>query len=393
MHRRIFLAATVAFCGLAISAVSTAQAQDTVTIGFGGGITGYLAFYDGMTQNGLRLAVDEINAAGGIGGKYKIDLQVKDVRSEAPAAATAGAEFAAAGVTVMIAPCDVDPAIAFSQPAQQAGIPVIAPCASTPTLANAVGDFMFQIYPADTLQAAVLAKFARDQGYGNAYILLSPDTPYTEKLPLYFADVFQKLGGKVAAQGTYTFGQQDFSAEVTNIKGLDPQPDVIMTSAYEPDFPAFIKQLRGAGITTPVLGSDGIDSPTTLALGDVAEGVIYSTGGFPAPGSTLEKLYKDYVAKFGGNVQTDVSPYAATAYEAVKLIETAIVAAGSTDGAAVRDALNNIADYQGISGSVITLAGQNRIALRDVTLIRVEKGAKALVANLRPDPATVPAPQ
>jgi branched-chain amino acid transport system substrate-binding protein len=392
MHTRIFLG-TAAALGLTIGAAQSAYAQDTVTIGFGGGITGYLAFYDGMTQNGLRLAVDEINAAGGIAGKYKIDLQVKDVRSEAPAAATAGAEFAAAKVTVMVAPCDVDPAIAFSQPGQQAGIPVIAPCASTPTLANAVGDFMFQIYPSDNLQAAVLASFAKEQGYKNAYILLSPDTPYTEKLPLYFAEAFQKLGGTVAAQGTYTFGQQDFSAEVTNIKGLNPPPDVIMTSAYEPDFPAFMKQLRAAGITTPVLGSDGIDSPTTLALGEVAEGVIYSTGGFPAPGSTLEKLYNDYVAKFGGNVQTDVSPYAATAYETVKLIEAAVIAAGSTDGTAIRDALNSIAEVQGVSGSKITLAGQNRIALRDVTLIRVEKGAKALVTTLQPDPSLVPAPQ
>jgi branched-chain amino acid transport system substrate-binding protein len=393
MHRRIFLGATAAALSLTFAAAPSVHAQETITIGFGGGITGYLAFYDGMTQNGLRLAVDEINAAGGIAGKYKIDLQVKDVRSEAPAAATAGAEFAAAGATVMIAPCDVDPAIAFSQPAQQAGIPVIAPCASTPTLANAVGDFMFQVYPSDNLQAAVLAKFAQDQGYKNAYILLSPDTPYTEKLPLYFAEAFEKLGGKVAAKGTYTFGQQDFSAEVTNIKGLDPQPDVIMTSAYEPDFPAFIKQLRAAGIATPVLGSDGIDSATTLALGEVAEGVVFSTGGFPVAGGSLEKLYNDYVAKFGGNVQTDVSPYAATAYESVKLIEAAIIKAGSTDGAAIRDALNGIADYQGISGSVITFAGQNRIALRDVTLIRVESSARALVGTLRPDPATVPAPQ
>lgn len=392
MLRRVLLGATAA-AALGFAAERTAMAEETIVIGFGGGLTGYLAFYDGMVNNGLQMAIDEINAAGGIAGKYKIELQVKDVRSEAPASATAGAEFAAAGVSVMISPCDVDPAIAFSQPAQQAGIPIIAPCASTPTLASAVGDFMYQIYPSDNLQAAVLAKFAQEQGYKNAYILLSPDTPYTEKLPLYFAEAFQKLGGSLAAQGTYAFGQQDFSAEVTNIKGLDPQPDVIMTAAYEPDFPVFIKQLRAAGITTPVLGSDGIDSPTTLALGDVAEGVIYSTGGFPAPGTPMEKLYNDYVARFGGNVQTDVSPYAATAYETIKLIEAAVTKAGSADGAAIRDALNGIVDFQGITGSNITLEGQNRIALRDVTLIRVEKGAKTLVTTLRPDPASVPAPQ
>jgi branched-chain amino acid transport system substrate-binding protein len=377
---------------LATAAVP-ATAEETIVIGFGGGLTGYLAYYDGLTKNGAQLAVDEINAAGGIAGKYKIDFQIKDVRSETPASATAGNEFVAAGAKAVIAPCDVDPAIAFSQPAQQAGIPIIAPCASTPTLVTAVGDYMFQTFAADNLQAAVSAKFAHEQGYKTAYILLSPDTPYTEKLPLYFAEAFEKMGGKVLAKGTYALGQQDFSAEVTNIQNMDPKPDVIMTSAYEPDFPAFIRQLRAAGVTTPILGSDGIDSPTTLALGDIAEGVVFTTAGFPTPGGPLEKLYTDYVAKFGGDVATDTSPFIATAYESVKLFAAAIEKAGSTDGAAIRDALWNISDYEGVTGGKITFAGTNRVVLRDVSLLRVEKGAKVLVRTLRPDPADVPAPQ
>ena len=107
----------------------------------------------------------------------------------------------------------------------------------------------------------------------------------------------------------------------------------------------------------------------------------------------MEKFYGDYVAKFGGDAQTDVTPYAATAYESVKLIEAAVAKAGSTDGAAIRDALEGIADFRGITGSRITLAGANRIALRDVALIRIEKGRKTLVKMLRPDLAEVPAPR
>jgi branched-chain amino acid transport system substrate-binding protein len=393
MRRRLFLSSVALGLCLGLIAAPAARAEDSIVIGFGGGLTGYLAYYDGLTKNGAQMAVDEINAAGGIAGKYKIDFQVKDVRSETAASAVAGNELVAAGAKVLLAPCDVDPAIAFSQPAQQAGIPVIAPCASTPTLASAVGDFMFQVYPADNLQAAVLGQFAHEQGYKNAYVLLCPDTPYTEKLPLYFSEVFEKMGGKVLAKGTYAFGQQDFSAEVTKIKNLSPQPDVIMTSAYEPDFPAFIKQLRASGVTTPVLGSDGIDSPTTLALGDVAEGVVYTTAGYPTAGASLEKFYNDYIAKFGGNVQTDVSPYAATAYEAVRLIEAAVTKAGSTDGAAVRDALLGIADFPGVTGSKLSFAGTDRVVLRDVTLIRVEKGNRSFVKTLAPKPSDVPAAQ
>lgn len=393
MRRNHAFGPTALALALGLAFTPPAAAEESVVIGFGGGLTGYLAYYDGLVLNGAQLAVDEINAAGGIDGKYRIDFQVKDIRSETAAAAVAGNEFVSAGVTALLAPCDVDPAIAFSQPAQQAGIPIIAPCASTPVLPAAVGDMMFQVYPSDNLQAAVLAAYAREQGYGNAYVLLSPDTPYTEKLPLYFAEAFEKMGGTVVAQGTYAFGQQDFSAEVTNIRNLSPQPDVIMTSAYEPDFPAFIRQLRAAGIATPVLGSDGIDSPTTLALGEIAEGVVFTTAGYPTPGSPLETFYQDYVARYGGSVETDVAPFAATAYEAVKLLAAAITAAGSTEGRAVRDALDAISDFEGVTGSKISFAGANQVALRDVTLIRVENGAKVFITTLRPDPADVPAPQ
>ncbi len=258
MIPRLLSSATA--CTFAVLSMTAAvHADDTIIIGFGGGLTGHLAFHDGLTRNGAQMAVDEINAAGGIAGRYKIDFQVKDVLSEASSSAAAGREFVAAGAKVLIAPCGLDAAVAFAQPGQQAGIPIVAPCASTPTLAAAVGDFMFQIYPSDNLQATVLARFAREQGYGRAYLLQSPETPYTEKLPLYFAAAFEKMGGTVAGKGTYAFGQQDFGAAVADIKNLSPQPDVVMTAAYEPEFPIFISQLRAAGITIPVLGSDAIE--------------------------------------------------------------------------------------------------------------------------------------
>ena len=382
---------SAAACMLAFLWMTAAvHADDTIIIGFGGGLTGRLAYYDRQTRNGAQMAVDEINAAGGIAGKYKIDFRVTDVRSEAAAAAVAGKEFVAAGAKVLIAPCDRDLAISFSGPAD---IAVIAPCASMSALAVEAGQRVFQIYPSDNLQAAALAKFAREQGYGTTYVLMSADTPYDQKLPLYFEEAFENMGGKVVSEGSYALGQQDFGTQTASIKNLNPRPDVIMTAASEPEFPIFLSQLRAAGIDTPVLGSDAIDSPTTLALGDVAEGVVYTAAGYPAEGNGLEKFYGDNVAKLGADAQTDVTPYAATAYESVKLVEAAVAKAGSTDGAAIRDPLEGIADFRGITGSRITLAGANRIALRDVALIRIEKGRKTLVKMLRPDPAEVPAPR
>ena len=119
---------------LAVLATATAgRADDTIVIGFGGGLTGPLSFYDGLVRNGAQMAVDEINADGGIAGSHKIDFQVKDVQADAKAATEAGRAFVAGGAKVLIAPCDLDTAVAFGTPAQQAKIPIVAPCASTPT--------------------------------------------------------------------------------------------------------------------------------------------------------------------------------------------------------------------------------------------------------------------
>ena len=380
-------AAALAAGALAAGALAAGQAHaQGLKIGYAGGFTGYLAPYDQPSLKGVLLAIDEINAAGGVAG-MEVQLVVKDTRSDTAQAATVAQELVDEGVA-MIVSCDVDPAVASGVIAQAAQIPAASSCASTPTLPAAVGPYMFSNYTADNLQGAVLAQYAREQGYANAYILLSRDTPYTEKLPEYFGQAFQAMGGDVVAVGEYTMGQQDFSAEVTNIKGLDPQPDVIQTSAYEPDFPAFIKQLRAAGIATPVLGSDGIDSPTTFGLGDVAEGVVFSNAGFAAPGSPLEAYEMAYEAKYG---EPNDTVFTATGYDLMKVIAAAIAAAGSTDGAAIRDAWDNLESVPVATGT-ITYKGQNRVPVRVVALNRVSGGMREHVGDFPPDSSMIPAP-
>ena len=142
------------------SAPASTLADDVLKIGFAGGFTGYLAPYDQPTLQGVQLAVDEINKAGGIDGKLKLEVITRDMRSEIAQSAVMAQELVDQGIAVMLAPCDVDPAVAAGQIAQASGIPTIAPCASTPTLPGIVGDYMFANYTADNLQGTVLADFA-----------------------------------------------------------------------------------------------------------------------------------------------------------------------------------------------------------------------------------------
>ena len=387
IHDKTLSLSAVLMAGAVATAAVAEADQHEVRIGYAGGFTGYLAPYDQPSLKGVQLAIDQLNAAGGVAG-MQVELVVKDTRSDTAQAATVAQELVDEGVVAMIVSCDVDPAVASGVIAQAAEIPAASSCASTPTLPAAVGPYMFSNYTADNLQGTVLAQYAREQGHENAYILLSRDTPYTEKLPEYFGEAFEAMGGNVVAVGEYTMGQQDFSAEVTNIKSLEPQPDVIQTSAYEPDFPAFLKQLRAAGIATPVLGSDGIDSPTTFGLGDVAEGVVFSNAGFASPGSPLADYEMAYEAKYG---EPNDTVFTATGYDLMMVIAAAVEAAGSTDGQAVRDAWDNLENVAVATGT-ITYKGQGRVPVRVVALNMVSGGERAHVGDFSPDPSMIPAP-
>src|SRR5690606_19125592 len=183
----------LSYCAAAALLAGAALAED-VTIGLATGQTGGLAPFDQPSLAGFKMAMDEINARGGLGGTYMVTLDIKDTRSDTGATVQAAQELVAAGVKVLITPCDADPSIAAGQISQAAQIPTLTFCGTTPTITDAVGDYMFGTYPADNGQATLLAEHAINQGYKSAYVLKSPDSAYTLRLPEYFAEVFTAKG-------------------------------------------------------------------------------------------------------------------------------------------------------------------------------------------------------
>ena len=361
---------------------------DTLKLGLATAQTGGLAPFDAPVIEGVRIAVDELNAAGGIGGNIMIEMVERDVRSDAAQTAIAVQELVDEGVEAIVLPCDADPSLAAAGIVADAGIPAISTCASSPTLPLIGGEYVFANFPGDNVQATVSASWAFEQGHRTAFILYSPDSQYTT-MPLYFADVMKALGGEVLGEATYNIGQPDFSAITTQIAALDPQPDVVMTSAYEPDFPSFIKALRAAGVTSQVIGSDGIDSPTTFGLGEVAEGVVFSTAGHATEGSPLAAFNALYEETTGAASET---VFNAVGYDLVKVLEAAVGAAGSTEPGALRDAIAGLENVQGAT-SLITYAGTDGMPVREVALIRVTGGERELVGQLAPQADLIPAPR
>lgn len=384
----------LAACGSSGSSDSAASSDAapageacTVKVGVATGQTGGLAYVDVPSLEGFDIWVDEVNAAGGIDGKFPVETIVKDTRSDAAQSATVAAELLGGGISFLITPGDADPSIAAGQLAQEAQVPAMSWFGSSPVLPVAVGEFMFSNAFGDNAQARVLANYATQQGYTTAYTLGSPDSAYTSNLPRYFAEAFTSNGGTIVGEGTYTMGQPNFNVIADEIKALNPAPDVIMTPAYEPDFPTFLKAIRGAGINTPVLGTDGIDSPTTLALGETAEGVVYTTAGVLANEGPMGEFFTKYNAKYGKDPE---AIFAVTGYELGKVLDAAVTNAQSCDPVAIKDAITNLEGVQGITGT-IAFKGGDRMAIREISLIKVTGGERSLVEVVIVDPATVPA--
>lgn len=389
MRRQLLFAALGVTAAIVLGACagSSVAGADTLVIGHAAALTGGLAPYDQPALAGIQVAVDEINARGGVAGKYKIELRVKDMKSDPATAVTAAQELLDSGAQVLITVCDADGSIASGKVAQQRGVAAISTCSTTPTVPTAVGNSMFLASVGDNAQAAVLAEYASKQGYKNAYLLGSPDTGYTKQMPGYFRVAFEKLGGSIAGEDNFSVGSQDFGPQVTRIKGLNPQPDVIMTPAYVPDSSTFMKQLRAAGVMIPVISTDGNDTPLFIEAGvDAVEGSVVSTHGYPTPGSALEAFYKLFNEKTGKVADT---VFIATGYDTIKVIEAAVTKAASTDGKKIRDAMENLQNVQGATATISYSPGQH-VPVKPVTLIKVEGGKFVFLGQVTPK--DVPAP-
>ena len=387
LTRKIFILLLAALLILCTSCQVADTGDDELVLGAAIALTGTNAPFDAPFKEGLEVAVQTINDAGGIDGSIPIRLEVRDIKSDAALASQVAQELVDEGVDVLVTGADTDYCIASGLVAKDAGIAAIGSVATTPTIISAVGDNMFLASMGDNTQSAALAEYAVDQGLMTAYTLGSPDSAYTQKVIEYFTAAYTDLGGEIVLADTFSVGATDFSAQIAKIQTLDPQPDVIVTSAWVPDSAVFVKQLRASGIDTQVLSTDGNDSPLLMeAGGDAVEGMIFSTHGFNAPGTSLESFYATYEEIKG---ESPESIFTALGGDLAAAVEAAVKDAGSTDPGAIRDALDNLEDVQGATG-MMTYKGQRGVPLKDVALVIVREGQFELLSALQP--AVVPPP-
>ena len=328
---------------------SGAASGDPIVIGFPADLTTDWAYYDSPMQEGAQFAVDQINDNGGVLGR-PLELQTVDMRNDVAEAAKVTQQLIDDGAVYLIGTVG-DGILAEGQVACGANVPISTGLGTAPTLVGDMGACAYQLVMSDNIQAAVLAEYAIAEGYETAYVIGSNEIPYTKDLPVFFSDAFENGGGTVGGTDQYKIGAGDYSAVVTKLANIDPAPDAVFTPMFIPDSVVFLRQLRQAGLTMPVLSTDGNADAALLDAGEKAiDGLTFSNSVCTAEGDPeVQAFYDDYSAANG----SDPSSYVAViGYDEVNLVADAMEQAGSAEPAAVIEQLAST-DFTGISGHVV----------------------------------------
>ncbi len=331
-------------------------------------------------SKGAEYTVEQINAAGGVGGK-PIELEIKQISQTPPdpaAAQRAVQELLDGGADIVLGPPFSDYGLPLLEVTNGA-VPVLFVTSTEITLSDP-GRGAFLVSFDDRVQASAAAEFASKQGFTNAVTLSSSDIPYLNITTAAFTEVFTGAGGTVAADLSFNLGDTDFSAQVNEIAALDPQPDAIYSAFFLPEAGIFLKQLREAGVTSAVISADGFDASEVWTVGADAEGVFFTSHTFPGPNNGVEQFLVDYEAAKGEPVGTVA--FGALGADAVNIAAAAASAACSTDGAALIEAIQNVS-VETVTGTT-SYVGVGGTPKRDVSILTVTDGAPALVEAFYP---------
>ncbi|MCL2270093.1 MAG: ABC transporter substrate-binding protein [Treponema sp.] len=331
----------VLICVLSL-AIGCKKDSDTVSIGAIFPLSGGVAFYGNESRDGALLALEEINAGGGLLGR-KLAMISEDDEGNAEKTVNAFTKLTSRDkVSIILGSSTSGPTQAISTLAQRNKVILISPSATNIDVTKA-GDYIFRACFIDPFQGVVGADFAyQTLGNRRAAILYDAGADYNSGLAEAFRNQFKSLGGVVVADEAYQSGDVDFNAQVTRIRAANP--DMVYLPNYYSDVSLQAKQLRDQGITCTLVGGDGWDDLINNAGDEVLNG--FWSSGFAS--DTTDPKGVTFVRAFQSRFNRPASQFAALGYDTMMLVADGIKAANSFDTAAVKDAMAKI------NGSYIT---------------------------------------
>ena len=357
---------------------ATNAASEEIVVGEVGSMTGSEATFGTSTHNGIMLAIEQLNAAGGVKGK-KFKIVSLDDQGKPDEAATAVTKLITQDkIQALLGEVASSRSLAMAPIAQAHGVPMITPSSTNPKVTEQ-GDYIFRVCFIDPFQGTVMAKFAAETlKVKNVAVLRDVKNDYSVGLANFFTNGFKKLGGNIVVDQSYSAGDMDFKSQLTAIRAK--KPEAIYVPGYYTEVGLIARQAKELGLNVPLLGGDGWDSPKLNEIGGKSiEGSYFSNHYSPDDTSpAVQKFVAEYKAKFG--IVPD--SMAAMGYDATKVLADAMTRAPDLSNAAVRAAIAATKDFPGVTG-VITL-NEHRDPVKSAVVLKVASGGYKYQTTVKP---------
>lgn len=373
MKKTILLLTSVIVVLALFVGCSDANTGNTIKIGVNYELSGEVSSYGRDSVEGIELAVEEINAAGGIDGK-KIDIVKYDNKSEPAEAVTLASRLMTSDkVVAVLGPATSGAFKATIPTALQNKIPVASGSTTADDITvdeNGVKEYAFRICFSDAYQGTGMANYALDRlSAKKAVIIMDNSSDYGKGLAEAFVNTFEEGGGAIVAQEAYVAKDTNFNSIITKIKG--DEFDVIFIPGYYQEAGLIIKQAREQGITVPILGADGFDSPDLAKLaGDDALNNVYYSNHF----SSLDEdpVVQNFLTGFEEKYNKQPGAFHALGYDLAKYVVDSIDRAEKLDGESVKDAMAATSDFKGVTGTFTI--DENHNPIKDLIVIELADG-------------------
>lgn len=380
MKFRAFVLAIVIFVFIGIPSVKGAAPVKIAAVFPQTGDPGLLTIRDVFNSFlGVRMAVDRINAGGGLLG-HPLELIELDNQSTAMGAKLAAEQAVKAGVLAVIGANRSSRSLAMARVLQPAGIPMITPISTNPEVTR-VGDYIFRVCVTDDFQGVITAVFAsRELKARTAVVLTNADEKYSLDLAAVFSAHFKKSGGQVLWEGDYLNQTTDFGQLVARLKALGP--DVCFIPGYSRDSALIIKQAKQAGVGCAFLGGDGWTLDMYQYGGKAVEGgYFFDHWHRTADDQRTRDFVEEYEVKRRYGRIADAGP--ALSYDATMLWADAVRRSNSFDKVVIRDTLAATRDFLGVTGAISLDSERNPVG-KQAVIMKFENGAATWVKSVKP---------
>lgn len=366
------MAATV--CGIGC----TKRDKNEIVLGHYASMTGAEATFGRSTDEGIRLAVEEANAKGGINGK-KIRLITMDNQGKPEeAAAVVTRLIVQEKVTALLGEVASSRSLAAAPIAQKKKVPLVTPSSTNPKVTE-VGDYIFRTCFIDPFQGTVMAKFAyQNLKMKRVAVLKAINSDYSLGLADYFSQKFKELGGEVVIELSYQSTDVDFKAQLTEIRAKNP--DGIFIPGYYTEIGLIARQAAELGIKIPLMGGDGWDSPKLFEIGQEAVNGNYFSNHYST--ESTDPMAVEFMKNFKARFNKPPDGLSAAGYDGALVLLDAIRRAPDLKPEAIRDALAATKDFHGVTGMISI--NEKRNAVKSAVVVQVEGPINKYITTIEP---------